>query len=404
MLTFSPRGYTDAYVAKYAPDNSLVWARRMGGDTPESTNGFITDVGRYIALDGTGNVYVAGNFVDSGDFGATTLTSAGDSDVFVTKLDATGTIHWAKRWGTAEKDNAQGVGVDAAGNVYVLGLRTNDNYELPKHDILKFNSSGSTVWTKSIATGGQTVMAGFAVNSSGSVFVAGKFRGSVDFDPSHKRYYVSSGLGSAGFALKLNTDGKFNWVSPFVVNQSGGFSDADSIAVDSSDNVIVGGAYSGSVDFKPGSGTVTLPTSGRGFITKLNSTGGLVWTRALESDSFTNVRGLAVDAAGAVYATGAFQGTVDFNPGVASHTRTTAGSNDIFVVKLTAAGNFSWAETFGASGDDGAFAVSVDTTGAVHVAGWFKGTVDFDPDPLATHLLTGSDTFKNGFLLKLLQS
>jgi hypothetical protein len=188
------------------------------------------------------------------------------------------------------------------------------------------------------------------------------------------------------------------------VQQSGAFSSANSVAIDSSENVFVGGSYSGSVDFKPGSGTFMLPTVGRSYITKLNSSGGLVWARALESDTSMTVYGLAVDAAGAIYATGAFHGTVDFDPGAGTYSRTTAGKGDAYVVKLTSAGDFSWAETFGAAEDDYGFGITVDTTGAVRIGGSFRGTVDFDPDPLATHLLTGSETLQNGYLLKLLQS
>ena len=145
------------------------------------------------------------------------------------------------------------------------------------------------------------------MDASGNVFVAGSFSGTVDFDPSSKTNYVSSGPNHAGFVLKLDTNGKFGWVSPFVgqtVGSTSGYASAQSVALDGSGNVVVGGAYDGSVDFNPGSGTATLPTIGGGFITKLNSSGGLVWARALESSGTTFVYGLDVDTAGSIYATG----------------------------------------------------------------------------------------------------
>jgi hypothetical protein len=249
--------------------------------------------------------------------------------------------------------------------------------------------------------------------------VGGSFSGTVDFDPGPKTKYVSSGVGccgvpnEAGFVLKLNSNGTFGWVSPFVGQVQGGtkgYAVTHSVALDNAGNVFAGGFYAGGpVDFNPGSGITTLPGTG-GFITKLNSSGGLVWARGLEAASGSlSARGLAVDAAGAVYATGYFTGTADFDPGAATYVRTAVpgGTNidlqDIFVVKLTSAGNFAWAETFGSDTHDSGFGIAVDSGGDVHVAGRYSGTVDFDPDPLEEYTLTASGTLRSGFKLRLRQ-
>lgn len=392
------RGPQDAYVAKYAPDNSLIWARRMGGDasSPGGNAGNISDAGQKIAVNGGGNMYVVGKFVGAGDFGSTTLSTPGDHDGFVAKLDPRGTVQWAKSWGTTATDRGLGVGVDSTGNVYALGSRLGDDY-----DILKFSSTGGALWTKSIESNTPFTTADLAVSASGSVFVAGSFQGTVDFDPSSKTYNVSSGPSYAAFALKLGSDGKFGWVSPFVgrtVGSTSGHSAAQSVALDGSGNVIVGGLYADSVDFNPGSGVTTLPTNGHNFVTKLNSSGGLTWAQAVEG--FATV---AVDAAGSVYATGGFTGTVDLDPGAGASMHTSAGGSDIAVVKLTSAGAFSWGYAIGGTGSDGAGGIAVDATGVVHVAGYYQGTVDFDSDPLATYNLTNPGPFNNGFRLRLRQ-
>jgi Beta-propeller repeat len=392
------RGSGDAFVAKYAPDDSLVWVRRMGGDASDS--------GGRVAVDASGNVYVAGTFRGSADFGSTTLSTAGDSDGFVTKLNSGGTIQWAKSWGTTGDDTARGVGVDAAGNVYALGTRFQDGY-----DVLKFNSTGRMVWSESFATHDSWSGGDLAVDAAGNAFVVGAFSGTVDFDPGPKTHLVSSGQPTnsaytSAFTLKLDTKGKFAWVSPFVGQAAGsdsGVAFAKSVALDGSGNVIVGGTYLNAVDFNPGSGMTVLPNDG-GFIAKLNGSGGLVWARALESIGSTFVNGLAVDSAGSIYATGSFFGTVDFDPGAGVDSQTTAGSGDVFVVKLTAAGNLNWAEAFGGTGVDAAHGIAVDSAGTVFLAGFYNGTVDFDPDPLAVYNLTAPGTFNNGFRLRLRQA
>lgn len=384
------RGGSDIFVAKYAPDDTLVWARRMGGDTDVTPGGPASDAGMAVAIDGSGNVLVAGQFCETADFGPVTLTSAGGADGFVTKLSSDGTVLWASRSGTGSGEGGRGVGVDAAGNVYTLVNGSS-------MEVIKLSPAGASVWTRSINPG--TIPYGdLVVDPAGKVSVCGDFRGTVDFDPGTKTKYVNAGPSTSGFALRLTSAGNFDWVAPFVgrtVGSTSGYSGARSLALDGSGNLLVGGYYRGPVDFNPGSGTYTLPNGG-GFVTKLNGSGGLVWAKCLSGDDPCMVNGLAVDAAGSVYVTGSMHGTTDFDPGAGTATRTTAGSSDAYVLKLTSAGNFAWVETFGGSGSDSVWGMAVDAAGTVYLAGGYNGTVDFDPDPLTAYDLTsngGSDIF-----------
>jgi hypothetical protein len=80
------------------------------------------------------------------------------------------------------------------------------------------------------------------------------------------------------------------------------------------------------------------------------------------------------------------------------------GESDIFLVKLTAAGNYAWGETFGGVTRDVGWSVGVDAAGCVHLAGFFTDIVDFDPDPLAEYFLGAPAARRNGFLLRLRQA
>lgn len=386
----SSRGGHDAFVAKYAPDNSLIWAQRMGGDDP-SVNA-IRDVGRDISVDAGGNVYVLGEFSLAADFGGTTLFSESTVDPFLAKFDASGAFVWAKSF-AGHGRGLGGSGVDAQGNVYAMTVRGTTGY-----DILKLNANGASVWTKSFVTN-NSWSADLAVSPSGNVFATGEFSGTVDFDPSSKVKRISAG-GNAVFALKLDINGKFDWVTHFA---GSGYAFASKVAVDASGNVLVGGSYGGVVDFDPGRARTTLDPVGGGYVAKLSSRGSLVWARALTdagSGGSISLYGLATDAAGNVYLSGAFYGAIDLDPSSADRTRTTAGDSDIFVVKLTAAGNFTWGETFGGTGGDIGWGVAVDDAGYVHLAGNFNGFVDFDPDQLESHYL---DAAFDGFRLRLRQ-
>ena len=96
---------------------NFVWARSMGGTASD----FVLDV----ALDGSDNVYTVGCFFGTADFdpgaGTANLTSAGDSDIFVSKLDSNGNFVWARRMGGMSSDRALSVALDGSGNVYTVG-------------------------------------------------------------------------------------------------------------------------------------------------------------------------------------------------------------------------------------------------------------------------------------------
>ena len=291
------QGGSDAFVAKYAPDLSLVWVQSLGGDFQRARAGNdrqffgFTDCGRKIVVDAEGTLFVVGEFIGSASFGPTTLSTADDTDGFVIKIDADGIVQWANSLGTSDlsiadgEDRCMGIGVDFAGNVYALRTRMGDGYY-----VHKFSSTGLAVWSNSIRCNQVFSHGDLAVDIVGNVFMVGSFSGDVDFDPGSETNRVSTGPrvpswpNEAGFVLKLSTNGQLDWVRAFlgeVVGTTKGYSYSTSITLDESGNVFVGGSYRHTVDFDFGDSTIKLPHIGSRFITKLKDTGELVWARAL---------------------------------------------------------------------------------------------------------------------------
>lgn len=385
------KGGTDAFVAKYAPNNSLLWVRSLGGDAVDP--GYISEAGRSLSVDQNGNVFVTGEFWGRGTFGATELVSAGSGDGFLAKLTADGTFAWAKSWGAAGNDAARGVDVDAQGNAYVI----NSPYDAGPNTLEKFSSTGQSLWKKSIV-GSSDV----AVTPAGRIYVVGSFTGKVDFDPGPKTKYVTAGTNSGGFVLNLDANGNFGWVSPFV---GSGSAYASAVEVDGAGSVYAGGKYYGAVDFDPSGKVSTLSSAGGSYITKLSSSGSLVWARGLSGGGSNSLYGLAVDSTGNVYATGTFYSSIDLDPGAGSVVHTTSGSSDgdIFVVKLSSSGNYVWGETFGSVGLDIGYGLAIDNEGEVVLGGMFSDIVDFDPDPLSEQVLGSIGSRFEGFVLRLNQ-
>jgi ribosomal protein S11 len=306
----------------FAQDVEFAWAAGMGG------TGY--DYGYGIAVDASGNVYTTGSFEGTADFdpgsGVSNLTSAGDNDVFVRKLDASGNFLWARSMGGTGSDRAWGIAVDASGSVYTTGY----------------------------------------------------FRNTADFDPGAGVFNLTSAGSTGVFVQKLDTDGNFLWVK-----QMGGTSSdyGYAIAVDASGNVYTTGSFRDTVDFDPGSGVSNLTSAGDNdvFVSKLDASGNFLWARSMGGTGSDRAWGIAVDASGSVYTTGYFRNTADFDPGAEVSNLTSAGDNDVFVSKLDASGNFLWARSMGGTGSDRGGGIAVDASGIVYTTGWFSSTVDFDP-------------------------
>ncbi len=327
-------GSRDIFVMKLDTSGALVWAKSFGGTTA-------TDTGYGITVDASNNVLFTGEFGGTADFdpgaGTTNLVSTGGRDIFVSKLDSSGNLAWARGFGSAGTSS---------------------------HDI------------------GRSV----AVDASNNVYSTGSFQGTVDFDPGAGATSVTSMGVNDTYVSKLDSSGNFVWVRGFGAS---GNENGSSIATDSLGNVILGGSFVGTVDFDPGAGTSNLTSVGNtdAFVLKLDSSGNHVWARPYGGTANADsVWGLTVDGSGNVFTTGNYESTVDFDPGVGTANLTAVGGRDTYVWKLDPSGNFVWVKGFGGAIVDTGQSVAVDASGNVWSAGVMEGTVDFDPGPGTSNL------------------
>ncbi|MCJ8289581.1 MAG: SBBP repeat-containing protein [Crocinitomicaceae bacterium] len=123
------------------------------------------------------------------------------------------------------------------------------------------------------------------------------------------------------------------------------------------------------------------------------------WAKQMGGTSSDNAASIITDALGNVYTTGEFNGTADFDPGVGISNLTAIGFEDIFIQKLDAAGNFLWTKHIGGTSSEYGRSITIDALGNLYITGYFKGTVDFDPNSGISNLTaTGNFDF---FILKL---
>lgn len=106
--------YSDAFVAKFDNTGNAQWAKKIGAEGSDGAYGVTNDT--------EGNAYVVGDFNSNISIGGTGLFSAGSSDGFVTKLDTDGNFLWADRIGGTGIDHGYGVAVHPSGNCFVTGF------------------------------------------------------------------------------------------------------------------------------------------------------------------------------------------------------------------------------------------------------------------------------------------
>ena len=401
-------GSSDVFLSKFDSSGTFQWARTWGGSHH--------DGGRDVAVDGSGNVYVTGDFCDTVDFdpgsGVDKHSSHGWQDVFLSRFDSNGAFRWARTWGGSDYDSDFDVAVNGSGNVCVTGVFGQtvdfdtgsgvDNHTANgDRDVFlsRFDPNGAFQWARTWGGSGYDVGGEVALDGLGDTYVTGGFFETVDFDPGSGMDNHASGGDRDAFLSKFDSSGAFVWARTWG---GSGYDFGNGVALDGSGNLYVTGGFAGIVDFDPGSGVDNHTANGmEGFLSRFDSNGAYNWARTWGGPALSS--GVAAGGSGDVYVTGSFWYTVDFDPGSGADNHTSNGYYDAFVSKFDSSGTFQWAHTWGGSGWDGweeGYGVAVDGMGSVYVTGGFCETADFDPgDGVNNHTSNG---YEDVFLVKFL--
>jgi len=359
-------GNEDAYVAKIDKNGNWLWATTFGGSGYEQ--------GLCVTNDNTGASYISGYFTGTASFGATNLTSLGDRNAFLVKLNASGSILWVRGITGLNTIECFTIATASNGITYPLGafydnaiLGTDTLRTLGNSDIFAGRISSTGNWNWSLSVGG---LIGFvnvnsvAANSNGDFYACGSFYGTIVFGNDTLKSQGESDI----FIAKSDNNGNWLW------GRIAGGKEADvanGIAVDNSGNVIVTGYFSSSAKF----GSITRNTNGQGdiFVAKLSPEGAWTWVISVGEKDFDEGKAVVTDASGNIYVTGYFSD----KPWFGSTRLTSAGRDDVFVAKLNAAGQWQWAVRGGSSQFDVGNGIDLDANGNIYITGGFEGNATF---------------------------
>jgi len=358
-------------------DPVLTYASYLGGA------GY--DAGYAIAVDGSGQMYIAGTTA-SASFSSQNSGLRASRDAFVTKFGANGAIVYTTILASSADDSGQAIAVDSAGNVYVAG--TTEGSDFPATTgawqsvsgggedgfAAKLDSYGNLVYASYIGGAGNDAATGIATDRTGNAYISG-YTSSAGFPttPGAPQVNYRGGPYDA-FLVKLNAAGS---AAVFATLLGGSGNDqAQAVALDPAGNACIAG-YTDSHDLAVQAPVqASLGGEGDAMIACLNAAG-TAWMSVsyLGGSGVDQAYALAIDGAGNLYVAGTTF-SEDFPTTPSAFQPSPAGGYDAFVVKLGPCGSsLVYATLLGGSGSDAATALAPGSTGDVWLGGY---TASFD--------------------------
>jgi hypothetical protein len=322
-------------------------------------------------------------------------------DIFVAKYDSAGRHLWSRSFGNdSNGETGQAVAVDGSGNIYVAGkvvlginVRTIDFGCPPNSDyqgaalnafVMKLNGQGQCQWVRYISDDYDDVGMGVAVDGSGNVYMTGYFESKASFDgqqfggTTFTRIATGTLNGSGpsqydGYLVKYNANGVTQWVRRFGGSSS---EQSNSVAIDPVDSgIVITGTFYGSANFEDSDGVSKLPITSAGdrdgMVVKYSSGGQLLWAIPVGTMGLDTLSDVAVDSSGNVWVTGLMSSQVYLGKYLGSNRQ------------------LAWPAKFFSAGGSGN-SISVDSSGTATVGGYINATVDFGGGPLTPQQ---ADTF-----------
>lgn len=347
----SNSGNTDAFLAKLNVTGSLVYATYLGGSG--------IDYGRGVAVDASGDAFVTGSTqsTDFPTMNPLQVGLDGGSDAFLAEFDPTGaSLLYSTYLGGGGADEALAVALDGSGNPYIAGYTFSSDF--PTQNAFQSTLSGSSdafvteinpgtsslVFSTYLGGSGTESAQSIAIDSVGSIYVAGETT-STSFPVATGAFQSNNAGQGDAFVTKLAPGGTQLVYSTYLGGS--GLDQANAIAIDPSGDALITG-FTQSSDFPQvdalqkvlgisGAGSCGSNPCADAFVTKLGPSGNVVYSTYLGGSAIELGLAIATDASGAAYLTGSTNST-NFPVIAGAPQSSYAGTNsstNVFIAKVT---------------------------------------------------------------------
>ncbi|MCB2408779.1 SBBP repeat-containing protein [Hymenobacter lucidus] len=393
--TLTSTGDADGYLAKLTPSGTLAWIRQLGSAGYETVQD--------VAVDAAGNVYITGAFRNTVALGNSlsliNSTAGAERKAFLVRYSPDGTPQWAQqstiRSGAATNNGfGSGLGLDAAGNVYMTGqfsrsltigtssISIPNNAERVGIYLARFTAATGALQSLTSSfyyatSSGSFFYPKLAVAPDGAAYLVSIFTESPIFSASQQLFSIGT---FDVLTAHYNAQGTFEWV-----RQLGGAGQdiVTDAAVDAAGNLYVAGGFEGLAMV----GSLNLYSKGSidGFLLKYSPQGTLDWAQTSAGPGSEIWSGVSVDAANAPYVVG----SADNGTQIGTQTVATAGSDDVVVAAYTPQGTVRWVKTAGGPGSDFGQYLFCTAPDELQVLGRFRTTAAFASLSLSTTAADG---------------
>lgn len=357
------KGEQDIFIAKYNASAAREWVKIIGSSGYEECKTMIrTPDGGYLVAGQTGgnNGDVSGNH--------------GGDDAWVVKLDAGGNMQWQKCYGGFRSDFVNAAAVSQDGNFVLAGISESNNGDVSGNHggydawVLKISTAGQLIWQKSLGGSGTDAAHGIACRADGSI-VIGAYSESADGDMGGTRGSADTWL------VKLNAAGDFVW------KKSYGGSGTDYLFALTA---LPGGGYAATGYTTSNDGDISgYKDRADVFVIRVDESGNKLWMKPLGGMGTDIAHAIGAATDGGILVAGYTISTDGDMPGG-------KGENDLFVLKLDAAGALQWQKTAGSSSQEEAYGITATGANSCIIAARTFGN---DKDVTGNHQEGSSDAW-----------
>ncbi len=384
-ITKTSAGGTDVYLAKYNCQGVLQWVQTFGGVYNEHTAmhflGLDIDNQNNILISGSIN---NSGTITSQNGSNVSITTTGGSDAIIVKYSKAGDIIWHKKFGGSGLDDASNVKVNQSNNdVIVTGYFNSASLVIGSTTLLnagnedvflcKLDASGNEQWA--IRFGGvgyETSNHSMSVDLNGNIYLGSNTDNTLSLGTKTMTHFGSWG----GFFLMYNTNGVLQWV---LRTSNTGSSGGQGIISDGNGNAYILSMFSNTVTYTDNGGStlaLTSTTVGKNDLAlmKIDPAGNIVWSKRTSGNGAKTGLTICLDSYKNLYLSGAYQGALTFN----SVSSNSVGTLDAFIIKTDSNGNSPIIKSFGGVGSTNfANHVNISNKNKISVIGDFTKATNF---------------------------
>lgn len=370
----------------FSQSANWIWANKVQSNNNQIFNS-------KLAIDNSNQTILSGDYTGSMIIGATTHTTGSFKSAILVKNDNFGMPIWSKSYGSFPSSGlvvpVVDVTTNSVGDIYVLGtfstslaIESNTLTGTGSRSmyVAKFDQNGNYVWGQAFSSGNVITPNDLHVDNNG-IYVTGSFLGTFSNPQMVLGTLTITCNGPSGynyedfFIAKFDLNGVPIWANKNVSGPNGR-EIGKSVVANSLGDVYVVGDFKDGASSTFGTYTLTAPSGSNGedcFIVKYDSNGNALWANKIGSSNIDFVKGINIDNLGNPIVVGNYYGTT-FSAGTFSLSNSGSSTADLFAIKLTSLGGYTWAKkvTNGA-GDEIVSSVSVDNLNNINMAGKFSG-------------------------------